>query len=143
MICFLLIQSTIQTVHLAPPIPLHGAISLRRQPGTTHLPKLVSTLRKCAEKQGIKPPWQRPLEIRVVHQEWLDRLTTKPKEAHRKGRYYPARNGHPSLIYVAVGRDALVTLAHEWLHHLASIHGHDWSESWVETHAVACASQAH
>ena len=127
MIWLLLLQSTPQTINLAPPIPLRGAVSLRRQPGTKHLAEIVGTLKKCADKQSLKPPWQKPLEIRVVHQHWLDQLSTTPHGTHRRGRYYPARHGHPSLIYVAIGRDAEISLAHEWLHHLASIYGRDWS----------------
>ena len=141
MIWLMLLQSTTQTVNLAPPIPLRGAISLRRQPGTEYLPQIVSTLQKCANKQGLKVPWQKPLEIRIVHQNWLNKLSSTPEGTHRRGRYYPARHGHPSLIYVAIGRDALVSLAHEWLHHLASVHGHDWSEAWVEEHALTCAAK--
>ena len=139
MIWLLLLQSPIQTVNLAPPVPLRDAISLRRQPGTHHLPQIVETLTKCSLKQRVNPPWETALEIRIVHQTWLDQLSKMPHGAHRRGRYYPARNGHPSLIYVAIGRDAPVSLAHEWLHHLASIYRRDWPESWVEEQALKCA----
>ncbi len=139
MIWLLLIQSAPQTVNLAPPVPLRGAISIRRQPGTPHLSKVITTLKNCTNKQGLKPPWRAPLEIRIVHQKWLDTLSKTPNGAHRRGRYYPSRNGHPSLIYVAIGPDAHVTLAHEWLHHLASINHRAWSESWIEKNAQNCA----
>ena len=128
------------TVHLAPPRPLRDAVSIRYQPGTTAPLRLVETLLRCAAMLKKSAPCSTPLQLRVVHQRWLDRQFGTVKSHHRRGRYYPSRGGHQSLIYLADGRDASISLAHEWIHHLASVYNEDWTEAYVEQQAQRCAS---
>ena len=135
---FLIIAST-QTVDLGPPLKVQSAVSLRTAPGTKAPKKIKSTLMFCSQITGVSSPWNAPLEIRVVKTSWLNTHFKTPAGTQRKGRYYPAKKGHPALIYIASGRDLKVSLAHEWLHHLAAVHGKGWSESWIESTAKHCA----
>ena len=135
---FLIIAST-QTVDLGPPTKVQSAVSVRTAPGTKAPKNLKSTLKYCSQITGVSMPWKAPLEIRVVQASWLNKNFKTPTGTQRKGRYYPAKKGHPALIYIASGRDLNISLAHEWLHHLAAVHGKGWSESWIESTAKHCA----
>ena len=135
---FVLIAST-QTVDLGPPSTVRNAITLRAAPGVKVPSKLKPTLTYCAQITGVTVPWKSPLEIRVVSAAWLNKNFKTPAGKHRTGRYYASKKGHPALIYLASGRELKVSLAHEWLHHLASVHAKGWTESWIESTAKHCA----
>ena len=135
---FILIAST-QTVDLGPPAKVQKAVIIRAAPGLKAPSKLKPTLTYCAQITGVPAPWKLPLEIRVVTATWLNKNFKTPAGKRRTGRYYKSQKGHPALIYVASGGDLKVSLAHEWLHHLAAVHGKGWSESWIESTAKHCA----
>ena len=139
MLWFLLFSGPMQTVQLGPPQPVIGQVVLRYQPGLAKLPKTLAVLKTCTQKSGLKLPHSQPLEIRVVDAAWLNRAFPRPPKLDRLGRYYVAKNGHPALIYVAQTDDAMVTVAHEWLHHLATVYGYNWTEKAIETRAKSCA----
>jgi len=142
MLWLVLLTAPAKTVQLGPAQPLLQQVHLRYQPGLAHLDSPITTLKFCARQNGLKPPFERPLEIRVVSAQWLNQAFDRPAASHRRGRYYPAKDGYPALIYLALGSDSRLTLAHEWLHHLAAVYGRNWSEERVERQAKACAAKS-
>ena len=81
------------TVHLAPPRPLRDAVSIRYQPGTTAPLRLVETLLRCAAMLKKSAPWSTPLQLRVVHQRWLDRQFGTVKTITAEGAITQAGGG--------------------------------------------------
>ena len=141
MLWLVLLTAPAKTVQLGPAQPVIQQVHLRFQPGLNRLFKPLETLKRCAHKNGLKPPFEKPLEIRVVRAKWLNDAFDRPAATHRRGRYYPAKNGHPALIYLVLGPDSDLTLAHEWMHHLSAVYKRDWSEERVERQAKACTAK--
>ena len=139
MLWLVLLTAPAQMVQLGPPRPLMKQVVLRYQPGVARLAQPLDLLKTCALQARLPAPFDQPLEIRVVGSKWLNRAFKRPPSSNRHGRYYVAKDGHPALIYVADNRDRLISLAHEWMHHLAAVHRRNWSEQEVERRANACA----
>ncbi|MDE0882493.1 MAG: hypothetical protein OSB21_07865 [Myxococcota bacterium] len=136
MIAVLVIAST---VSLSPTIEVKDEVVLRWQQGLmpTSLP-VLELLRRCARNNQKVANFSRPLELRIVRQDWLNKAFDKAAEQRRTGRYLKANQGHSALIYLAQGEQLLLSLAHEWLHHLAELSGIFWSEAEVEKRALKC-----
>jgi hypothetical protein len=142
MFWLVLLTAPAHTVQLGPVKPLIKQVVLRYQPGVSPLVQPLLTLRACARQAGLQAPFDRPLEIRVVRSKWLNQAFERPVSHSRTGRYYATKGGHPALIYLSNEGDGVLTLAHEWMHHLAAIYRRNWSEQEVERRAEACAPKA-
>jgi hypothetical protein len=137
MIFALLVAS--QSIVLSSPVKVRDNIILRWQQHLKPSPmKTLPLLRRCARQNRFVADFTHSLELRVVSQAWLNNAFPLAKQQRRTGRYFPTQNGHPALIYIAAGDEILLSLAHEWLHHLSELSGKNWDETKVEASARRC-----
>jgi hypothetical protein len=128
-----------QTIALSVPINVKDNITLRWQVGVKPSAlKMLPLLRRCARKNRLVADFTHSLEFRIVSQAWLNSAFPLVKQQRRTGRYFPAQNGHPALIYLADGDETLLSLAHEWLHHLTELSAKNWNETKIEASAKRC-----